>query len=126
MTDRLTGKFDQDHVDGFEAMQEAGDADSYSEAIRIACNVGLQNLGYINSERKQTRLRELTRRFADAFALLGLMWLGVSFWLPLEVRMFAIAPFAASVTCYVLDRLLKTLEPAVTKRISGVFRGEKA
>lgn len=126
MGERITGNFDQEHVDGFEAMQEEDKADSYSEAVRIASHVGLQQLGYVNGQQKNTRLRAVSKRFADALALLGLCWVGLTFFHPIGFRAFAIPIFMMAIALYGVDRLLESVEPAVSNKITGIFRGEKA
>lgn len=121
---------EQRHYRLAEEMEENGDADNQSEAIRTAIDAGGKAMGYLNGEKHDTRLRTISRRFADAFALLGLMWLGLTFFLPVEMRMFAVGPFAASVACLAIDRGLAAVEPRVTRRLSGVVTtllgGDKA
>lgn len=117
---------EQRHYRLAEEMEENGDADNQSEAIRTAIDAGGKAMGYLNGEKHDTRLRTIARRFADAFALLGIMWIGLTLFVPVEFRLFAIAPFAMSVACLTIDRGLAVVEPHVSNRILGIFRGEKA
>lgn len=116
-------KLENRQLDGIEAIQEDGAADNQSEALRNALDVGLRELGYYNGHTSDTRLREIARRFRDAFALLGLMWIGVTMFLPASLRVFAFAPFAASLACIALDRGLATVEPRVSNRLNALAVG---
>ncbi len=127
MGKRITGNFDQDEVDAIVEMQEDRGIDHKSEAVRIASRAGLQELGYVQNSDRDTALRQTARRFADSLALVGLILVGLTFWYPIGLRMVAVAPFAASMSCYGLDRVLKHYEPAISKRIVRLFsRGESA
>jgi len=127
MGKRITGNFDQDEVDAIVEMQEDRGIDHKSEAVRIASRAGLQELGYVQNADRDTALRQTSRRVADALAIVGLIMIGLTWWYPIGLRMIAIAPFAASMSCYGLDRVLKHYEPAISKRIIGLFtRGESA
>lgn len=126
MGERKSIRLERKQLDGISAMVEGGDADNDSEALRTALNAGLAELGYRNGERNDTTLRMASRRFADAFSLLGVMWLGMSFWLPIEFRIYAVGPFAASVACLAIDRGLQAHEPRVSRRITAILRGDKA
>jgi len=96
-------------LDGIEEIVEDGRADNDSEALRVAVDSGLVEMGYrgpVESDDNDVYpgVRAAARRFRDAFVLLGVMWLGVSFWLPLELRIYAVGPFAAAVACDGFDR----------------------
>ena len=123
-------KLEKRQLDGIEAIQQEGQADNQSEALRNALDAGLQELGYYHGEKRDTRLRALARRFGDAFGLLGLMWIGVTMFLPVGIRVYAAAPFAASLACIALDRGLATVEPSVSNRLvafaATLIGGEKA
>lgn len=103
-------------------MVEDDEADNDSEALRTALNIGLSELGYAKgfNDTTDTRLRAWARRFADAFGLLGLMWIGVTLFLPVRFRIYAAGPFAASLACIALDRGLESLEPHVSNRLNGI------
>jgi len=129
MGSRETVRLENKQMEAAAEMERQGEADNKSEALRTAMNVGFSEMGYLNGngrEAQDTRLRAAASRFGEAFGLLGFMWIGVSFFMPLEFRMLAIAPFAASAACFGLDRLLESVEPAVSQRILRVFRGEQA
>ena len=121
MGKRITGNFDQDEVDGIRRLKNERGIEHASEAVRVACRAGLQNLGYVNGSTPDTTLRKTARRFGDSFALLALMIGAMTFWFPLEMRTFVVAPLAAALACYGIDRGLKSVEPALTDRISNVI-----
>jgi len=132
MCDRVTVRLENKQTDGLEAMTENGDADNDSEALRTALNIGLGELGYLkgHSDNKDTQLRAWAQRFADAFGLMGLMWVGVTLFLPVGFRVYAIGWFAASLACIAVDRGLAALEPQVSRRLNGIatslLGGDKA
>lgn len=128
MGKRITGNFDQDEVDGLKQMKKDRDIEHASEAVRIASRAGLQRMGYVEGTNRDTPLRKTSRRFADAFAIVGLIFLGLTWFYPIGFRMIVVGPFAASLACYGLDRVLKHYEPAVSNRINSIFdfESEKA
>lgn len=126
MGETLSGHVDTDQVEAIQEMVEAGEADNQSEAIRRALRVGLSEMGYHNGVRTDTQLRTVARRFRDAFLLLGVLWVGVSFWLPIGWRSLAAAPVAAGLACHVIDRGLARREPDVSNRLRALVGGETA
>ncbi|MFW5933339.1 MAG: hypothetical protein ACOCT8_01265, partial [Actinomycetota bacterium] len=105
-------------IEALTRVEEEESHDNTSEALRDVISTGLTEKGYLNGEKTDTRLRVAARRFADAFALLGVLMLGSMFWLPLEYRVFVAVPFAASLACVGLDRALAGIEPAVSHRLA--------
>lgn len=103
------------------SMSDNGDAATQSEAIRDAIEHYAQDLGYINGEKRDTQLRQTLRRFGDAFALLGLMWLGLTFLYPLGFRMWTIPILGISLTLYATDRALKRIEPRLTYQLHAIL-----
>lgn len=126
MGERITGNFDQDEVDAFSELKEERGIEHMSEAVRIASRTGLQQLGYVSESGRDTTLRQTSRRFADAFALVALIMVGLTWAYPIGLRILVVGPLAASMSCYGLDRALKHYEPAISKRIAGLFGGETA
>lgn len=116
MSKSIGVRLDDHQVDHLKEMVENGQAESISEAMR-------KEIGFGTTD---TALRQTARRFGDAFAIVALMMFGGTFFLPLEFRMFVVAPFLAALSCYSLDRTLKNFEPAVSNRITRVFTREKA
>lgn len=125
MGTRITGNFDQDEVEAFSELKEERDIEHMSEAVRIASRTGLQQLGYVSESVRDTTLRQTTRRFADAFALVALIMMGLTWAYPIGLRILVVGPLAASISCYGLDRALKHYQPALSRQLSR-FRGEKA
>lgn len=126
MGERITGNFDQDEVDAFDELKKDRGIDHMSEALRIASRTGLQQLGYVEESDQDTTLRQTSRRFADAFALVALIMAGLTWAYPIGLRMLVVAPLAASISCYAVDRALKHYEPAVSDQIARLFPGDKA
>lgn len=130
MPDKVSVNLEKGQKEAFERMEDAGDADNRSEALRRSVNVGLAELGYLNGKPRanddETPLRTVSRRFADAFALLGVFLVGFTFFFPLQFRAIVAFPFAASLACYGFERTLSNYEPAVSRRLAAVFGGEKA
>jgi len=117
MGERLTGKFDQNHVDGFEAMQEDGSADSYSEAVRRASIVGLREMGYINGENQNTALKAFVKQVSWLFTVAGLVGLGFTFAYPVPARIPSFAVTTLGVGLFGVYRVLEAHEPKVSKRL---------
>lgn len=126
MAEHFGVRLERRQINAIEKMEDNGDADNQSEALRTALDAGLAELGYHNGSKRDTRLRALTRRFADAFALLALFWVGMTFLFPMGFRMFAIPVFVISLALYSLDRLLASHEPAVSKRLVRFLNGGEA
>lgn len=103
-----------------------GDADSQSEALRVAVNAGLRSKGYHGAVKRDTPLRAFTRRTGDAFALLSLIWVGMTFLGPGVLRAWAIPFFLVAVAMYGVDRALKVVEPGISRRLRKLFGGEPA
>lgn len=122
MGKRITGNFDQDEVRGFLELKADQNVEHTSEAVRIASRAGLQKLGYVDGTKQDTTLRKTARRFADSFTLLGVFWLGLTFVYPLELRALAIPIFLVALAMYLMDRALGSCEPAVSRRLIGLFR----
>lgn len=94
-------------ADAIEDMVDSDVADSDSEAFRVVFDRGLAEMGYRSGENEAvpdggqsvSGIQLAARRLRDAFALLGIMWVGLTFVLPLELRALAAGPFAASLAC---------------------------
>lgn len=114
MGERLTGNFDQDHVDGFEAMQEDGTAESYSEAVRIAANRGLNELGYKNGVREETWLQWFVGELAKVLSFLALGWIAATIYFPVEFRFMSVYFLAAALGTFGVERVLQRVEPRIT------------
>jgi len=109
MAEVKSARLTRPQLDAIEAMVEDGTADNASEALRVAVDSGLVEMGYRGGVEPTSTdpypgVRAAARRFRDAFVLLTVMWVGVSFWLPLELRIYAVAPFGAAVASDTVDR----------------------
>lgn len=124
MADHKTVRLESKQLAALSDMAEGDEADNESEALRAALNVGLSELGYYNGTGDPDgAIKHLARRFADAFALVGLILVGLTYWYPLGLRMVVAAPFAASIACYTLVRVLDAYELGVSERIQRLFPG---
>lgn len=124
MGEHKSVRLEKKQLDAISEMAEDGVADNESEALRNALDVGLHEYGYLNGGTQDTLLRQLTRRVGDAFGLLGILWLGVTFVYPIELRAFAIPIFLVALGLYGLDRLLAGFEPGVSKRLSNLQKSK--
>lgn len=123
MAQRVTVQLDDEHVDGLEEMNEAGDADSISEAMRLTCADGLRNRGYYNGVQTDTTLRRVARECARALSWIGMAWLALTLLFPVEVRALSVGAFAAAIGCVGVDKALEAHEPAVTNRLRALLSG---
>jgi cell division GTPase FtsZ len=123
MGERLTGNFDQNHVDGFEAMQDEGNADSYSEAVRRASIVGLREMGYINGESKHTALKSTVSKIGWVFTIAGLVGLAMTVAYPVPARVPSFAVLTFGVVMFPVHSALEKHEPKVSKRLKRLFGG---
>jgi len=128
MGERLTGNFDQNHVDGFETMQDEGKADSYSEAVRRASTVGLQQMGYVNGQKEPevTPLQRNLHKLANAFFWVGIALIGATLWYPVGFRIVSVAPLISAGVLYSLEGFVEAKEPAVSKKLKQLLERESA
>jgi hypothetical protein len=126
MGERLTGNFDQNHVDGFEAMQDEGQADSYSEAVRRASTVGLQEMGYINGESTDTLLKRGLSTVGILLALSGMIGLAFTFAYPVPARVPSFSVLIVGAGMYAGSEVLEEYEPNVTRKLKQMVGGESA
>jgi len=117
MAQTYSARLTNQQEDALEAMERNGDADNKSEALRMAVSEGLHALGYRNGAKTDTALRDTTQRVGDACALLGLLWLGITYLFPFGFRMWAIPIFTIALGLHGLDRVLEQYEPAVSNRL---------
>jgi hypothetical protein len=111
---------DTDVSSALDEMVECGEAASVSDAVEQTVRDGLEQRGYIGGVR-DTPLRRLFRRFSDALALVGMVWLGLTFLMPVGFRALAIPFFASAIALHAGHKLLGAKEPAVSKRLAAVL-----
>lgn len=114
------------HLEIVDKMEENGDADNASEAVRDAIEHYGQELGYTNGEKRDTYLRWLFGRMAWAFIYVGVGAVAVLYFLPIGFRLAAVGPFLGGLVCLVAERVLAAHEPQVTNSLKGLLGGEKA
>lgn len=128
MSKKVGVQYDQTQLDGFEAMEEDGQADSTSEAIRTAATVGLQQMGYVNGEqqREQSTLGAAGELVGFAAGVAAIAWFGVTFAYPVEIRLPAMAALLASLTAFGIARVADGGGLALRRRLGRLFGGESA
>ena len=126
MSNTISAKFDNDETAALKDIADSGEAENISEALRMTCREGLAKRGYAAGECRNTYLRKAIRRGADATALLGILWIGLTFFFPVVLRAFAIPIFMIAVTLYSADRVLAQAEPGVSDWLKGFLGGEPA
>ena len=127
MGDKIQFRADRDMHDGLRMVQERYGFDKRSEAARTAIRQGLEQMGIVNGVERDTALRRVIRRVADATAMLALLWLGATFLAPIGFRAWVIPIALVSIAMYVSDRVLARVEPSVSRRLRlSRSRGEQA
>lgn len=123
MGESNTVRLESHQWDAVKEMENDGLADNRSEAVRLAMNVGLSELGYaVNHERsKLARAGDLVGWGAGFVAL---AWLGVTLAYPVGLRMPAIAALLASLTGFGVSRLADA--GGVRDAVSGLVGGGSA
>lgn len=117
MADPTPVRYEQRHHEAAEEAQEVGMAPNQSEAFKTLVEAGAKHHG-LNGHDGTTRLRSVVKRLADAFGFAGIVFLGLTFWFPVEVRAVALAStWGVAVVLYGLDRVLARVEPRVSARI---------
>jgi len=107
-----------------EALSEMVDedfADNESEALRVALNIGLTNLGVLNGAATDTPLRRVARHAGFGLACIGAFIVGLTYFGELTWRLLAVVPFLMSLACYGIDRALAVYEPDVSNAIGRLF-----
>jgi hypothetical protein len=117
---------EEKQVDAFEEMQEQGDADSYSEAVRTCATIGLQEMGYINGQKADTTLKQSVYSFAWLFMVAGATGLAFTAVYPVPTRLPSLAVGAFGGLLFGVYTILDSHEPAVTNKIKAIFGGETA
>jgi len=118
MGDKVTLNLDNSQTEALQQMERDGIEDNISAAGRTALNAGLVELGYLNGGAPRTALRQTVQTVGSAFFVAAMVWLGLTFFYPLEWRAITIAMLVAGFFCYGLDRLvLRRYEPHVSRRL---------
>jgi len=112
----LSIRVDNHHEERLHELQEQLGADDLSETVRRLIDEA--------SASQQTRLQRFARRVTDALALTTVFVVGLTFWLPLELRALTVGgPAFATLGTYGLTLLLSTYEPAVSQRLRALVSG---
>ena len=119
MAERTSVHLEQHQLDVIEDMAEEGKADNESEALRMFLNAGMREYGYRNGESNQTVLRTVIHEMAKLFFVSGLVLLGVTYFLPVELRLVAVGPIFSGLFLLGVDRALESVEPRVSKKLRG-------
>ena len=127
MAEPKTVKMEKRQCDAIGDMEDDDLADNPSEAIRLAFDVGIRELGYGDGDGGDDPwLAWFTGELGKVFAYLAIGWLAATLAAPVGFRLLAVYLFFASVACFGLERALRT-QWTVGERVRGLFgRGEKA
>jgi hypothetical protein len=124
MGKRTTIRLETRQIRAAERMEESGDADSQSEALRQLVNAGMEELGYGNGETPHTTtLQRLTRESARALIYVGVGWLLLGWMFPVSYRAPAAAVVVAGAGLLAFERVLEEYEPGVSRRLFGWYGG---
>lgn len=126
MADTVSVRLERSQIQAIEEMDDDEVADNQSEALRMALNAGLTELGYMNGGEYDSLLRINTRRAGLALGGAGMVVLGLSLFGPLAGRLIGVSLLLAAMTCYGVDRLLALLEPGVTLKFQQITRARRA
>lgn len=119
-------RLEKAHREAIKDMVDRGKVDNASEAHKQFLSEGMRQFGYEYGEYADTRLQAVAGEFARAFAWIGVGWLALTLLLPVGFRLGSVGAFSASLACVVIYRVLEQHEPNVSRRLSGLFRGERA
>lgn len=108
-----------------EDMQDRGDADSDTEALRELIDAGMAQYGYRGRQKAETPLKQATSRFAWVFALIGLTWLATTVYLPVSLRVPAVFAFMASAGLFAFEKILESHEPGITNQLRRLYGGDE-
>lgn len=126
MADTVSVRLERSQIQAIEEMDDDEVADNQSEALRMALNAGLTELGYMNNGEYDSLLRINTRRAGLALGGAGMVVLGLSLFGSLAGRLIGVSLLLAAMTCYGLDRVLAHLEPDVTLKFQQITRARTA
>lgn len=125
MAKRKTVSLNTHQLDAIEKMQEHGEADSQSEAFRMALNVGFVELGYLNGHSKDTSLRRLVREVGKLSTYAAIFALGMSLFYPFAFRVPVLILIVGGMVCFSVDKALARVEPRVSDNIKRFVEVEK-
>lgn len=126
MAERKSIRLEKQHLDTFERMVEDEKADNQSEAHRMLLNAGMREYGYRGGESSNTVLRSTIYKLAWLFSIAGVVGLGFTFAYPVPARLPSFAVLVFGIALYGVSEVLEDHEPAVSKRLKGLFGGEAA
>lgn len=126
MSDVVSAQFDDHQTEAFDQMEKEGDAENQSEALRRAANVGLHEMGYINGEKKETRLKATVHYVSWLFMVAGLVGLAFTIAYPVPARIPSFAVLTVGVVLYGVHEKLEDVEPDLSRRLARFVRGDSA
>ena len=113
----ISVRVDDHHKERIAELQDRYGEDTPSAVIRRL----------IAEEQPRTLLERVARRLTDGFALATIVIVGLTFWLPLELRAITVVwPAFAAIGAHGTTVALEALEPSITTRLRGLFGGETA
>jgi len=123
MGESNTVRLESHQWEAVDEMETDGLADNRSEAVRLALNVGLSELGYAVRQ-EQSRLERAGNLVGWACGFIALAWLGVTLAYPVELRLPAVAALLASLTGFGIARAASA--GSVRDWLGGVVGGGSA
>jgi len=125
MAEHKTIRLEKHQIEAIEDMVDRGEADTQTEAHRILLNAGKREFGYKHGGCSETRLRSTLRKARNAFAWVAVALIGATWFYPVEFRLLVFMPLFSAGFLYLLDDVVGRHEPKVTKRLKGLFGGER-
>lgn len=119
MAETYTARLTKEQEDAIDDMVGSDKADNDSEALRMLITAGMREYGYRNGETNQTVLRTAIQEMAKWFFISGFVLLGVTYFLPVELRLVAVGPIFSGLFLSGVDRALESVEPRVSKKLRG-------
>jgi len=126
MAKQKNTRLEKHQLEAISDMVDRGLADNESEAHRMLLNEGKRAYGYKNGSYSDTALKRICGELAKAFALIGIVLVGVTYFYPVSFRILAIGPLVSSGFLFAVESLLESYEPKVSNKIKGLFGGETA
>lgn len=119
MAETYTARLTKEQEDAIDDMVDSKKADNDSEALRMLLTAGMREYGYRNGETNQTVLRTTVHEMAKLFFTAGVVLLGVTYFMPVELRLVAAGPIFSGLFLLGVDRALESVEPRVSKKLRG-------
>lgn len=129
MAKPVSVRIENEQKHAIEDMVEDGAANTESEALRLALRAGLTERGYLNgyaAATPDTSLRALCRELARVCGYSAIGYSGAAMVLPVTIiQQWVLVLLLFALGFLVVDQLLESHEPAVSRRLFGWVRGRE-